>query len=69
MNQLFYCSLLEDRETESIVIVRIMNYEKLKDTMDFGHVLSISLLLSEKGIAPKILGNFQHGTINEFIKV
>lgn len=70
MNQLFYCFLPENIDSKpNKVVMRFVEYERLKDYYDYTHVLAISLLLSEKGISPKILGTFQYGTIIEFVKV
>ena len=69
VNKLFYCSLPEDIETKpNKVVIRIVDND-LKYMYDFAHVLSISLLLSERGIAPKILASFQYGTIIEYVQV
>ena len=67
---MFYCFLPENIDTKpNKVVVRFVDYEEFKDFYDFTHVLTISLILSERGIAPKILASFHYGTINECVQV
>ena len=70
INQVFYCFLPENIVTKpNKVVVRIVDYEKLKEAYDYTSVLALSVVLSQKGISPKILGSFQYGTISEYIEV
>ena len=50
-------------------MVRIVDYQLLKEFYNAQHVIATSLYLSEKGISPKILCIFDSGTINEYVEV
>ncbi|CAG2178615.1 unnamed protein product, partial [Oppiella nova] len=68
-NQLFYCFLPENQNQEKYnkVVVRSQENSEWQDCYNRTYLLTMGLLLSEKGLAPKILGVFDTGTITEFI--
>ncbi|CAG2170829.1 unnamed protein product [Oppiella nova] len=68
-NQLFYCFLPEkhNKTKYNKIVVRMQDANEYQEYFNPTHVLSMGLLLSAKGLAPKILGVFDSGIISEFI--
>ncbi|CAG2102827.1 unnamed protein product [Medioppia subpectinata] len=69
VNKLYLCSLPDGKQTARYnkVVVRYVDFEQFKDLFNQTQVTTISVLLSQINISPKLLGVFPNGTINEYI--
>ncbi|CAG2111409.1 unnamed protein product, partial [Medioppia subpectinata] len=71
INKIYYCFLPEDsnyaKSNDNKVVLRCHDHNEWQAFISEKNVLTISLLLSAKGLAPKVLGVFDTGIILEFI--
>ncbi|CAG2108024.1 unnamed protein product, partial [Medioppia subpectinata] len=69
INKIYYCFLPEDSNNinDNKVVFRCHDHNEWQAFINEKNVLTISLLLSAKGLAPKVLGVFDTGIILQFI--